>query len=81
MLEDENSFTVRFTKLLTNGFGSSFEIPESSLRTWQSHYNGSCQSNRELRNEVVNFTPNFVGKLRSSSLAKFASFGVVRLVI
>ena len=41
----------------------------------------SCQSNHELRNEVVNFTPNFVGKLRSSSLAKFASFDVVGLVI
>ena len=41
----------------------------------------SCQSNHELRTEVVNFTPNFVGKLRSSSLAKFASFDVVGLVI
>ena len=29
----------------------------------------------------MNFTPNFVGKLRSSSLAKFASFDVVGLVI
>ena len=41
----------------------------------------SIQSNRELRNEVVNFTPNFVGKLRSSSRAKIPSFGVVGLVI
>ena len=79
MHEDENSFTVRFTKLLTNGFGSSFEIPEfaTSLAISLCSY----QSNRELRNEVVNFKPNFVGKLRSSSRAKFASFGVVRLVI
>ena len=30
---------------------------------------------------VVNFTPNFVGKLQSSSQVKFASFGVVGLVI
>ena len=29
----------------------------------------------------MNFTPNFVGKLRSSSLAKFASFDVVGLVM
>ena len=29
----------------------------------------------------MNFTPNFVGKLRSSSLAKFASFDVIGLVI
>ena len=41
----------------------------------------SYQSNRELQNKVVNFTPNFVGKLQSSSLAKFESFGVVGLVI
>ena len=27
----------------------------------------SCQLNRELENEVVNFMSNFVGKLRSSS--------------
>ena len=39
-----------------------------------------CQSNREFQNEV-NFTPNFAGKLRSSSQAKFTSFGVVGLVI
>ena len=36
----------------------------------------SCQSNRELRNEVVNFTPKFVGKLHvtSSLREKFAPF-------
>ena len=37
----------------------------------------SCQSKRKLRKEVVNFMPNFVGKLRSSPRAKF----VVGLVI
>ena len=37
----------------------------------------SCQSNRELRNEVVNFTVNFVGKLQTLSRVNFASFGVV----
>ena len=42
---------------------------------------GSFQSNRELQNEVVNFTLNFNGKLRSSSRAKFTSFGAVGLVI
>ena len=30
----------------------------------------NCQSNCELRNKVVNFTSNFVGKLRNSSRAK-----------
>ena len=30
----------------------------------------SCQSSRECGNKVVNFTPNFVGKLRSLSQAK-----------
>ena len=40
----------------------------------------SCQSNRELRNEVVNFTPDFIGKLRSLSQVKFTSFSVVGLV-
>lgn len=30
-----------------------------------------------LGDEVVNFTPKFVGKLRSSSQVKFMSFGVV----
>ena len=37
----------------------------------------SCQSNRELGNEVVNFTPNFVGKLTSSLREKFAPFGEI----
>ena len=41
----------------------------------------SRQSFHELQNEVVNFIPNFLWKLRSSSRAKFASFGVVGLVI
>ena len=42
----------------------------------------SCQLNYKLQNKVVNFTPNFVGKLRSlSQAAKFISFGVVDLVI
>ena len=57
--------TVRFTKLLTNGFRSSFE------------YSRSWQSNSELGNEVVNFTPNFVGKLPSSLREKFAPFGEI----
>ena len=40
-------------------------------------------ANYVLVNQIVNFefTPNFVGKLRSSSRAKFASFGVVGLEI
>ena len=71
--------TVRFTKLLTNCFRSSFEIPKFATKLAISLR--SCQSNRELQNEVVNFSPNFVGKLRSSSRAKFAPFGVVGLVI
>ena len=37
----------------------------------------SCQLNCELRNKVVNFTLNFVGKLRSSLQAKFIPFSVV----
>ena len=37
----------------------------------------SCQSNRELGNEVVNFTPSFVGKLTSSLREKFAPFGEI----
>ena len=41
----------------------------------------SCQSNCELRKEVVIFTLDFVGKLQSSSQAKFAPFGVVGLVV
>ena len=41
----------------------------------------NCQSNCELQNKVVNFTLNFVGKLRSSSQVKLTSFGVVGLVI
>ena len=40
----------------------------------------NCQSNCELRNKVVNFTLNFVGKLRSLLWAKFALSGVVGLV-
>ena len=41
----------------------------------------SCLSTRELQNEVVNFAPHYVGKLRCSLRAKFASFSVVGLVI
>ena len=37
----------------------------------------TCQSNCELGNEVVNFTPNFVGKLTSSLREKFAPFGEI----
>ena len=36
----------------------------------------SCQLNCELGNEVVNFKPNFVGKLSSSLREKFAPFGI-----
>ena len=36
-----------------------------------------CQSNRELGNKVVNFTPNFIGKLTSSLLETFAPFGEI----
>ena len=41
----------------------------------------SCQSNCELGNEVVNFTTNFVGKLRGLSREKFAPFGVFLEVV
>ena len=41
----------------------------------------SCQSNRELRNEVDNFMLNFVGKLRSLLRAKFTFLGVDGLVM
>ena len=37
----------------------------------------TCQSNCELGNKVVNFTPNFVGKLTSSLQEKFAPFGEI----
>ena len=37
----------------------------------------SCQSNRELKNEVANFTPNFVGKWTSSLWEKFPPFGEI----
>ena len=77
-LLSKTKFTVHFTKLLTNGFRSSFEIPKFATNLVNSLR--SSQSNRELRNEVVNSTPNFVGKLQSSSRAKFAPFGVVGLV-
>ena len=40
----------------------------------------SCHSNSELRNKVMNFTPNFVGSYKVFR-AKFASFSVVGLVI
>ena len=36
----------------------------------------SCQSNRKLGNEVVNFMPNFAGKLRGSLQEKFTPFSV-----
>ena len=36
----------------------------------------SCQSSCELGNEVMNFTVNFIGKLRSSSREEFAPLGV-----
>ena len=35
----------------------------------------SCQSNLEIWTQVVNFTPNFVGKLPSSLRGKFMLFG------
>ena len=60
---------MSFTKHLTNGFRSSFEILEV-------RYEIGNKSSCELGNEVVHFTPNFVGKLRSSSREKFAPFGV-----
>ena len=75
MLVVIDPFTVRFIKLLTNGFRSSFEIPEVRYKL------GHFITYRELRKEVVNFTPNFVGKLRSSLPVKFSPFGVVGLVI
>ena len=37
----------------------------------------TCQSNCELGNKVVNFTPNFVRKLTSSLQEKFAPFGEI----
>ena len=37
----------------------------------------TCQSNCELGNEVVNFMPNFIGKLTSSLQEKFAPFSEI----
>ena len=48
---------MSFTKLLTNGFRSSFEIPEVRYELGNSLRN--CQSNRELGNVVVNFITKF----------------------
>ena len=66
------TFDKRFLKFIWNSRFFSMNLA-ISLRSWQ--------SNHELRNEVVNYTLNFVGKLWSSSRVKFASFGVVGLVI
>ena len=62
---------MRFTELLTNGFRSSFEIPEV------------CYEHVVVDQIVnVNFMRNFVGELRSSSPAKFAqTSSVVGLII
>ena len=49
------SFTVHFTKLLTNGFQSSFEISEVCYRLGNFIRIHSCQSNCELWIKVVNF--------------------------
>ena len=67
------TFDKQFPKFVLNS--------RSLLQTWKFHYVRSCQSNHELRNEVVNFMPNFIGKLRSSLQVKFASFGVVGLIM
>ena len=61
---------VRFTKLFTKRF------PKFVWNSGSSISLRSCQSNRELGNEIMNFTPNFVGKLRSLLQKKFAPFGV-----
>ena len=37
----------------------------------------TCQSNSELGNDVVNFTPNLVGKSTSSLREKFAPFSEI----
>ena len=68
-----------FTKLLTAVSKVRLEFPKFATNLAISLR--SCQSNRELGNEVVNFTPNFARKLRSSSRANFASLGVAGLVI
>ena len=65
---------MRFTKLLT--------VSEVRLKFLKFATNlaislCTCQSNCELGNEVVNFLPNFVGKLRSSLREKFAPFGEI----
>ena len=61
-------FTVRFPKLLTNNFRSSFEIPEVRYEHGNSIMYLPNESNCELGNEVVNFTQNFIGKLTSWTL-------------
>ena len=56
--------SVRFTKLLTNSFEVHLKFSKFTANLAISLR--SCQSNRELGNEVVNFTLNFVGKVTSS---------------
>ena len=74
-------FTVRFRILLTNGFRSSFQIPKVR------HKLGNFITQLSIRsgnlNQVVNFAPNFGGKLPSSLRGKFTLFGqtAVGLVI
>ena len=63
------TFDKRFPKFVLNS--------RSSLRTWQFHCMRTCQANCELGNEVVNFTPNFVGKLTSSLREKFMPYGEI----
>ena len=65
---------MRFTKLLTNVSEVRLKFPKFATNLAISLR--SCQSNCELGNEVVNFSTNFVGKLRSSSRATSAPFGV-----
>ena len=70
-----------FQKTFDKRFPKFVWLSRILLQTWQFHYIVVSQSNHEFQNKVVNFTPNFVGNLRSLLTVKFASFGVVGLVI
>ena len=67
---------MRFTKCLTNGFRSLFEI-SGSLQTWQFYL--------VVVNQIVNLktklliSRRFVGELRTSLRAKFTPFSVVSM--
>ena len=70
------NITVRFTILLTNGFRSSFQIPEvrhelgnfiTQLSIKSGNLNQSCKFRAELRWEVAKFVEREVHAIRLDS--------------